>query len=204
MNTRLLAASLCGPGLPWLLLLMAAAPGCSALNLQQPTVSFRSAKVSDLSPAGLNADFDVDIQNPNVFEIPVNGAAYKLSLSGVQVVEGDTKPTGSVPAQGTLPVTLPVHLQFQQLLGAENEIAKSGGNVPFDFDGSLEFSPGKIPLGNSIKVPLHFSGTLPLRDAVNSVIRDPATLADLLRDPLARKFLESALGHKLLGGFFDR
>ena len=79
MNTRLLAALLSRPGLPWLLLLLTVAPGCSVLNLQQPTVSFRSVKVSDLSPAGLTADFDVDVQNPNVFEIPVNGAAYKLT-----------------------------------------------------------------------------------------------------------------------------
>ena len=73
-----------------------------------------------------------------------------------------------------------------------------------DLDGILEFSPGKIPFAKSIKVPLHFSGTLPLRDAVNAVIRDPASWADLLRDPLARKFLEAALGHKLIGGILDR
>jgi LEA14-like dessication related protein len=196
--------SLRRPGLLCLLLVLTLLPGCAALNVQPPTASFRSASVSDLSPAGVTANFDVDVQNPNSFDIPVDSADYKLSLSGVQVVDDQAKPTGSVPAKGRLPVTIPVHLRFEQLLQAEREIAKSGGTVPFDFDGALEFSTGTIFLGKSIKIPLHFSGTLPFRDAATRIIRDPATLADLLRDPLSRKFLESALGHKLIGAVLER
>jgi LEA14-like dessication related protein len=201
MNPRLLHAT---PGIACLLLLLSLAPGCAVLDIQQPTLSLRSASVADLSPAGLTANFDVDVQNPNVFEIPVNGAAYKLTLSGIQVVEGRANSSGSIPAKGALPVTVPVHLQFQQVLQAEKEIASSGGNVPFNLDGDLEFSAGKLSLGRTITVPLHFSGTLPLRDAVTHIMRDPASLADLLREPLARRFLESAIGHKLLGGILDR
>jgi len=196
-------ASLHCPAISCSLLLLALAPGCAVLDIQQPTVSFRSVSVEDLSPSGLTANFDIDVQNPNVFEIPVNGAAYKLSLSGIQVIEGEASSSGSIPAKGALPVTVPVRLQFEQILQAEKEILKSGGNVPFDLDGALEFSAGKLSLGKTIKVPLHFSGTLPLRDAVTHAMRDPASLADLLREPMARKFLESAIGHKL-GGIFDR
>jgi hypothetical protein len=183
---------------------LAPVPGCAVLNPQPPTASFRSASVADLSPAGVTANFDVDVHNPNSFDIPVDAADYKLSLSGIQVIDDQAKPTGSVPAKADLLVTVPVHLRFDQLLQAEKEIAKSGGNVPFDFDGALEFSLGKIPFSKSIKIPLHFSGTLPFRDAGNRVIRDPATLADLLRDPSSRKFLESALGHKLIGAVLER
>jgi len=190
--------------IPCLFLLLALTPGCALLNLQQPTASFRSATVAEISPAGLTANFDVDVHNPNSFELPVNGASYKLSLGGVQVIEDQAKSTGSVPAKGLLPVTVPVHLHFDQLIQAEKEIANSGGNVPFDLAGALEFAPGKIPLGGPINVPVHFTGTLALRDAVNGVMRDPTTLADLLRDPTARKFMESAIGHKVLGGILDR
>ncbi len=187
-----------------LLLLLALTPGCAVLNLQQPTGTFRSVSVSDVSPAGVTASFDVDIQNPNSFDIPLDAADYKLSLSGVQVIDDRTKPIGSVPANSTVPVTVPVHFRFDQLLQAEKEIAKSGGNVPFDFEGTLEFAPGKIPIGSTIKVPLHFSGTLPFRDAVSRILRDPATWADLLRDPSSRKFLEAALGRKVIGAVLER
>ena len=204
MNTTPHDASPRRLGLLCLLLLLPLAPGCAALNVQSPTVAFRSANVSDLSPAGVTANFDVDVQNPNAFDIPIDAADYKLSLSGVELVDDQTKPNGSIPAKGSLPVTIPVHLRFDQLLRAEKEIAQSGGNVPFDFDGALEFSAGKISFGKSIKVPVHFSGTLPLRDAANRVFHDPTIWADLLRDPLSRKFLESALGHKVLGGILDR
>jgi len=204
MNITARNASLRRLRIPCLLLLLVLTPGCSLLDLQQPTASLRSASVSEISPWGLTANFDVDVQNPNSFELPVNGADYKLSLGGVQVIEDQSKSSGSVPAKGTIPVAVPVHLHFEQLIQAEREIAKTGGNVPFDLDGELEFSPGKIPLGGPIKVPVHFTGTLLLRDAVNGVMRDPTTLADLLRDPTARKFLEAAIGRKLLGGILDR
>jgi len=192
------------PRLLGLLLLLAVAPGCAVLNIQPPTVSFRSATVSDVSPSGVTANFDVNVQNPNSVDLPIDGADYKVSLSGVGVIDDHATPSGAVPANGDLLVSVPVHLRFDQLLQAQKEIAKSAGNVPFDFDGALEFAPGKIPLGKSIKVPLHFSGTLGFRDAVSRVLRDPATWADLLRDPSSRKFLEAALGHKVIGSVLER
>ena len=189
------------------LVVCALGSGCSAinaLNVRTPTASFRSVRVWEISPSGVTANFDVDVHNPNRFELPVSAAQYRLSLGGVQVIDDSASPTGSVPADGTLAVTVPVHLQFEQLLLAEKQIVSSGGNVPFAFDGGLDFKVADLPLIKPVHVPVRFSGTLPLRDAVNAAIHDPANLADLIRNPVSRKFCELAGGRKLIGDLLDR
>ena len=186
-----------------LLILTTIAPGCAALgglNVQKPTATFQSARVANVTAEGLTANFDVAVDNPNSFSVPLSAAQYKLALGGVQVVDDQAKPEASIPAKGSLPVTLPVRLNFQQLLSAEQAIARSGGNIPFDFDGGLDFSAGKLPFGQTVHVPLRFSGTLPLRDALQEVAKDPSILAN----PNARRVLEAVLGKGVLGGLLDR
>jgi hypothetical protein len=72
-----------------------------------------------------------------------------------------------------------VQLRFDQLLSAERAIADStraGGDIPYRFEGALEFSPGRLPLSGPVRVPLEFSGTLPLRQALKQVLSDPRFL----------------------------
>lgn len=183
-----------------LLLLCAVAPGCSMLNLRQPTASLRGARVADVSPQAVTAIFDLNIENPNSVALPVSAASYQLSLSGVQVLSDQTKPDGTLPANGSLPVTLPVQLRFDQLLAAEQAIARSGGNVPYQFDGGLTFSSGKLASLGELKVPLHFTGTLDFRKAVEEAIQNPRTVLELAQNPNGRKFFEAVMGRSIGGG----
>jgi hypothetical protein len=86
------------------------------------------------------------------------------------------------------------------LLAAEQAIARSGGDVPFTLDGGMEFSSGKLQVLGPVKVPLHFSGTLNFRSAVEEAIRNPKTLLELAQNPSARRFFEAVLGRKVGGG----
>src|SRR4051794_21214517 len=185
-------------------LLLFLGTGCSALqsalNVQKPTATFRAARLENVTAEGLTANFDIGVENPNSFELPLSAAQYKLALGGVQVVDDQAKPDAAIPAKGSLPVTVPVRLNFQHLLSAEQAIARSGGNIPYDFDGALRFSSGKLPLAQDIKVPIKFSGTLPLRDALTAVAKDPSVLTN----PDARKVIELVLGKGLLGGLLNQ
>ena len=153
---------------------------CSSL-IQQPIASFNSADLRHPGADGVTVDFHVDVKNPNAVAIPVSSAQYKLRLGGIQVVDDKVKTTGDVPAQGMLPLVLPVTLSFESLLSAEQALRSSGGDVPYTFDGGLDFSMGGASaLAGPIHVPLKFSGTLPLRQVLN----DPMIL---LKSPTARK-----------------
>lgn len=175
--------------------------GCSALNVKQPTATLNAVSVPAVSQEGVTVNFDLGVVNPNAFAIPLSKASYKLGLSGVQVIDDEAHPSASIPANGSLPVTLPVRLTFQQLLKAEQGIAQSGGNVPYTFDGALEFQNSKIPMLGAVRVPLKYSGTLPLRDALQAVMRDPG----VLNNPDARKLLASLFGgNGILGKILGR
>jgi LEA14-like dessication related protein len=169
--------------------------GCG--SVQQPTARFRSADVGAASADGFRINFGVDVGNPNGFELPISGAKYKLALGGVPVIDDTANPSGSVPAKGSLPVTIPVALSFEKLLSAEKSLVASGGNVPYEFDGELDFSAGMLKsLGQSVKVPLKFSGTLPFRDA----IKDPMAFVNT---PAGRRVVELLIGKSKLGELLD-
>ena len=143
MNLRAIQNAFC-------LVFVSLVTGCSALeslNVQKPTATFRSARLENVTADGLTANFDIAVDNPNSFSVPLTRAQYKLALGGVQVVDDQAKPDASIPAKGSLPVTVPVRLSFQHLLSAEQAIAKSGGNIPYDFDGAAAFLPRQSPPG---------------------------------------------------------
>ncbi len=160
---------------------------CSPL-IQKPTATFKSAELRRPGPDGVTIDFHVDVANSNPVSVPMSGAQYKLALGGAQVLDSKVATTGDLPAKGTLPLTLPVTLSFENLLAAQEAIRQSGGDVPYHFDGALEFKlAGAAGLAGPVRVPLQFSGTLPLKQ----VLKDPSVL---LQSPAARKLAEKLLG----------
>ena len=164
---------------------------CSAV--QQPSASLKSADIGAVTTEGFTVNFDLGVRNPNSFELPLTAADYALSLGGVKVIDDEVSPGGSIPAGGTSNVTVPVRLSFDSLLKAQRAIAETGGDVPYEFDGALGFKAagGLASLGIPNRIPLRFSGTLPLR----KLLSDPQVL---LNSPAARKLaqrgLESLLG----------
>ena len=140
---------------------------------------------------GFTLDFALDVTNPNGFAVPLSSADYELGVGGVEVLSGAASPHRSIPANGTLGVTLPVTVGFENLLRAEPAIRDTGGNVPYDLSGTLAFDTGS-PLARSVRVPVRYSGTLPLR----RILSDPEAL---LRNPAAKKLAAS-----LLGRYFGR
>lgn len=161
--------------------------GCAGL-IQQPTATFKSANLRNPAADGVTVDFHIDVANPNPVSVPLSGAQYKLALGGTQVVDNKMDSKSDLPAKGTLPLIIPVTLSFENLLAAEQAIRGGGGDVPYSFSGTLDFTPtGAAGLVGPIHVPLKFDGTLPLRQ----VIKDPTLL---LKSPAARKLAEKVFG----------
>jgi LEA14-like dessication related protein len=165
--------------------------GCADLNLQRPTASVNGMAVQNVNASGFTMNFDVDVKNPNALELPIGAADYKLGLTGVNVVNGSATPAGAIPAGGSQRVTLPVMLTYENLLAAEQGIVKSGGNVPYSLDAGLSFNTGN-PIFGSLRVPIQYSGTLPLKD----ILKNPQAL---MQNPAAQK-----LAKQLIGSFFSR
>ncbi len=163
----------------------ATAIGCSSV-VQRPTAAVTGMAVRDVTAAGFTMAFGVDLTNPNAVALPLAGADYKIAMAGAPVADGKATPDGTLPAHGTTSVTLPVTLTFQQLLAAEQAIVQGGGNVPYALDGGLSFGTGSALFGN-VRVPVTYSGTLPVKD----VVSDPQAMA---QNPAARKLAGDMVG----------
>lgn len=164
--------------------------GCSALSLKRPTAEFQSANVGRVTAEGVTFNFDVKLSNPNTLAVPLATADYSLALSDVTVVKDTIKPSGTIPANGSTLVTLPISVTFDNLLKAQDAIRKSV-DVPFNFTGNLAFkTPGQM-LSLPVNVPFQYQGTLPVRQ----VLSDPAVL---LNNPAARRLAGQALD-RILG-----
>ena len=167
------------------------ASGCAALNVQKPTAAVTGMSVRGVDAEGFTLDFALDVSNPNRFALPLSAADYELGVGGVEVLRGEAAPHRSIPANGTLAVTLPVSVGFENLLKAEQAVRDTGGNVPYDLAAGLSFDTGS-PLAGKVRVPVRYSGTLPLR----RILSDPEAL---LRNPAAKRLAAS-----LLGRYFGR
>jgi LEA14-like dessication related protein len=165
------------------------AVGCARLNVQRPTASVTGMSVGEVNPEGFILNFAADVANPNGFALPLHAADYTLGVGGAELLRGEANPARSIPANGSLAVTLPVQVTFERLLAVEQAIRDSGGNVPYDFQAGLSFDTG-TPLAGKLRVPVRHSGTLPLR----RVLSDPEAL---LRSPAAKRLAASVLGHFL-------
>lgn len=169
--------------------------GCS--SIKQPTATFQSMNVTGLTAEGFTMAFDVNVQNPNAVALPISQANYKVGFAGVNVLEGKAKPDATLPANGSVPVKLPVNITFENLLAAEKAIVNGGGKLPYAFTGDLAFNAGDSgnalskALGQSPSVPLKYEGTLD----VKQLLSDPKVLTS----PAAKK-----LASQLMTSFFSR
>jgi LEA14-like dessication related protein len=160
---------------------------CSGAGLQKPTAAVKGMSLGGVNATGLTMNFDVDVTNPNAVAIPLTTTDYGLSLGDTKVLDGKSDLTGDLPAGGTRSLVLPVAVTFENLMAAEQALVKSGGNVPYTLNAGLSAGRGNALLGQSLRVPLTYSGTLPLRDVLN----DPKIL---MQSPAARALAQKVIG----------
>jgi LEA14-like dessication related protein len=169
--------------------------GCSGLRslpIKEPTTNFREIGVQSVTPDGIAIGFDVNVRNPNNFYLPVTAAKYDLTVGGTKVIQGESRPSDALPPFGSMPVTVLVYPTYRQLLAAQDAIAEGGDEVPFEVNGSLEMvasASSNIPFpwpNRRVTVPLHFAGTLRMREVIREAMNNPT----ILRSPDAREFLE--------------
>ena len=169
-----------------LLLFAALLPGCAVLDLKKPTASVDGMTLGEVDAVGFTMKSDVTLDNPNRVALPMADADYELGVGGARLLDGKSRPGGSLPASGSRQLTLPVTVTFENLLLAEQAIRDSGGDVPYDLRAGLSFDTGN-PLTGTLRVPLRHSGTIPLR----RVLSDPQAL---LRSDAARRLAAEVLG----------
>jgi LEA14-like dessication related protein len=158
-------------------------------SIQRPTATIRGMSLRDIDSRGFTMNFDVQLDNPNSFALPLADADYTLSLAGARLLSGEARPDATLPASASRDITLPVTLTFEDLLRAEDSLRRSAGDIPYQLDATLIFGGSSAPaalLGQKVSLPIRHTGTLRLRE----LLRDPAALTS----PAARQLAQRLFG----------
>lgn len=88
-----------------------------ALQPVTPKVSLNSVKMKNFSPAGINFDFNLSVDNPNAFGLKLNGFDYKVKSLGQEIANGLYRQPISLAKNAKTPVTIPLSVEPAKLLG---------------------------------------------------------------------------------------
>src|SRR4051794_4564605 len=120
-----------------------------------PIITPRSAKVTSLSPAGIQLSAELDAENPNGVTISARSVTAKITLDGRYDV-GTVRVAAplEIPAHKTAHLTVPLSLKWADvtsigLLAAQNR------SIPYDVDGTVELGGDTI----HFDAPFHMNGS---------------------------------------------
>lgn len=120
--------------------------GCAQLGdiVQEPQLHFKKAVPTAFSLAGADFDFDFDVANPNPLGLNLSQVTYRLALNEHPLVNGEVSEGIALPARGSAPLTIPVSLNFKDLLAAVGSIGESP-KLPYQLSGKVFVGPLAIP-----------------------------------------------------------
>ena len=128
------------------------------LTSQRPTARVAGVRLTDIDLQSVQLVFDVDIQNPYGFDLPLLDVDYALAAYGNGFLEGTTDLQGLVPAGLHKTIGLPVRVDLVGLVRTVSSV-RPGDVVPYDAELGLRVDiPGATPL----RLPLQKSGELPV------------------------------------------
>lgn len=157
--------------------------GCEAVQSVLDDMDKPSAKVTGVGFGSLSMDranlvFDVAIANPYGVPLPLANLDYALSSGGASFVSGEAAVQGSVPANGSKTVQVPVDIVFADVLRAVSGV-RPGKVVPYTADLKVGVdAPGIGPLS----LPMRKSGEVPVpavpRVAIRNIAFDALNLSE--------------------------
>jgi LEA14-like dessication related protein len=151
----------------WLLLagcLVAQAAACR--KPQPPSIRPHLARVTGVSPAGIDLEVQLDIANPNSFPLAAEAVQGTLFVSGGKKLgEGVAHPRSPIAAQGSSLVSCQVHVGWADL-GAILPLLTSQ-RIPYELRGDITLGGRSI----NVTLPFTFNGELDRSELLRAGMR---------------------------------
>jgi LEA14-like dessication related protein len=131
-----------------------------------PILTPRSAKITAITPQGVDVLADLDVENPNGFALSARSVSAKVKLDGKYDV-GSVKVASplSIPAHKTAHLSVPLSFHWTTI-AALGALAAAPQSVPYDVDGTVEIGGESL----SVDLPFHVSGTLTHEQLVQAAV----------------------------------
>ncbi len=123
---------------------------------EPPRLTPVSAKITAISPQGVDVDLELDADNPNAIDLTGREVKATITLDG-RIVLGTAAMTNriSLPAHQKTRIAVPVSSRWKDL-SEGLELVTMGKDIPYKVDGTVEIGGDSL----NITVPFHVTGIL--------------------------------------------
>lgn len=131
-----------------LILLVLLLTGCS-MFVAEPTVTVQRANLINLDSRGVDLEFLLAVQNPNSFDIAMNGYHYDLQIVTLPVARGGARERVAFKGKETTDFRLPVRVEYKDLIAIVKR-RPDPDKIPYRLQAGLEM---ETPVGQLL-VPI--------------------------------------------------
>ncbi|MDB4222491.1 LEA type 2 family protein [Granulosicoccus sp.] len=144
INARLISVAAC-------LLLLQGLASCATIPTSAPiapTVILKSVKPLKIGLTKQELAFQLEITNPNSYDLPIQSLSFVAKLENKEVAQGISNERVTLPANGKAVLEIIVSARIQRILGQLLSLnSKKTNDLKYDVKGFVKLSnwPIKIP-----------------------------------------------------------
>jgi len=112
---------------------------CTNWILDNPSFTLRRVSLSPISFTEINLLLDLDVQNPNPFDLKLKSFEYTVYLKNEEIGNGHLGKELLIPLSSTTQIQVPLVAKFKDLSGSIKTIL-TGNDLPYKIEGKADVS----------------------------------------------------------------
>ena len=129
---------------------------------KMPTVSLQKVRVDRLNLASADIVADIEIDNPNAFDLGLKNFNYKLDINQQTWGQGTGSTPNSIPKKSTGKIRIPLTLNLMTMGKSVYQLLNGDQRLNYQLSGGITIDTG-LDFLRAYKMPLNISGTTMLR-----------------------------------------
>jgi len=128
---------------------------------QRPGITLRDLRVDHLGFDGARVVVDVEVSNPNTFDLALDALRYDLRVDGRDWASGFLARSTRIGPDERATLSIPLELDFAAMSAGVRQMLLGGGRVEYDLSGVLSGAAGEALLGQ-FELPFDDAGAVGL------------------------------------------
>lgn len=114
---------------------------------QRPGIALRDLRIDSLGMDGARVVLDVDVSNPNAFDLALEALRYQFKINDREWASGGLSDLARIEAGGRRRIEIPLTLDFAALGSGVYRMLIDGSRVEYELDGLLSGTTGDARFG---------------------------------------------------------
>lgn len=131
---------------------------CSSVKPDPPQISLKSLEIVEMSLSHALMQAELNMINPNDFDIDIKHVDYELKLNGVKISSGRSAKSVLLPASGRGSILLDLSSSYLALFSFLQKV-KTGEPLEYELDGTVDLGGFGFV---TIPYPIHKTGQINL------------------------------------------